>query len=69
MNAVVLLRIAGIVLVLLAIVNLFVPKHCRWADDLPRSPLSHESYALSLSHRPQKWAPRRSRGERHDKRS
>jgi hypothetical protein len=39
MIAIVLLRIAGVLLLLLAIVNLFVPKHCRWADDLPRMSL------------------------------
>src|SRR5690349_5146081 len=39
MIAILLLRIAGVLLLLLAIVNLFVPKRCGWAEDLPRMSL------------------------------
>ncbi|HTL27924.1 MAG TPA: hypothetical protein VL282_01835 [Tepidisphaeraceae bacterium] len=39
MITILLLRIAGMLLVLLAVVNLFVPRRCRWADDLPRMSL------------------------------
>jgi hypothetical protein len=36
MIAILLLRIAGVLLLLLAILNLFVPKRFAWAEELPR---------------------------------
>ena len=46
MIAIILLRAAGVVLLLLALVNLFVPKRCRWADDLPRMSLLNRQIFL-----------------------